>query len=103
MGEVLHANIFFFITGIAVVICSLLICVLLFHLIRAARALRRIIDTVEAGAEVLADDMQQLRTAFSDGSFITKIVQMFMGRGRGGARRGAKVDKKKAELEITNE
>ena len=105
MSEVLQTNVFFFITGIAVIVCSALLCVLLFHLIKVARTLRRLIDSVEAGAEVIAEDMQQLRTFFMDGGFISRLVRMFAGKSaRGGSRRRSeKTEKKKAELEITNE
>jgi hypothetical protein len=105
MSEVLQTNIFFLITGIAVIICSALVCVLLFHLIKVARKVRRLIDSVEAGAEVIAEDIQQLRTFFSNGGFIARLVRMFAGKStRGGARRtSAKTDRKNGELEITNE
>lgn len=75
MTEVLHANIFFIITSIAVVLFTLLVCVLLYHLIKIVRAIRRIVDRVEAGSEVLADDIENIRASFN----ITNLIQFIMG------------------------
>lgn len=74
MTEVLHANIFFIITTVAVVLFTLLMCVLLFHLIKIVKAVRRIVDRVEAGSEVLADDIENLRATFN----ITNLIQFIM-------------------------
>jgi hypothetical protein len=96
MSEVLHANIFFLITGIAVVVCSVLLCIILFHLIKVARAVRRIVESIEAGAEVIVEDIQNLRTLFSDEGFIGRFFSMLAGRTRRGqGRRTARSEKKK--------
>jgi uncharacterized membrane protein len=80
MTEVLHANIFFFITAIAVVVFTLLLCVLLFHVIKITQSVRRIVDRIEEGSEVIAEDMVQLRRFFAEGSIVTHLLSMFMGQ-----------------------
>lgn len=74
MSEILHANIFFVITSIAVVLFTLLVCVLMYHLIKIVRAIRRIVERVEAGSEVLADDIDHIRSSLNP----TKLIQFVM-------------------------
>lgn len=78
MTEVLHANIFFFITSVAVVLFTLLLCVLLYHVIKIVRSVRRIVERVEHGSEVIAEDMAHLRTYVAEGSLISSILGIFM-------------------------
>ena len=61
MSEVLHANIFFVIASVATVLFTLLLCVLLYHVIKIVRAIRRIVERVETGSEALAGDLEELR------------------------------------------
>ena len=75
MTEVLHANIFFIITSVAVIVFTCLVCVLLFQLIKIVKAIRRIVDRVEAGSEVLAEDIDNIRSSFN----VAKLIQFVMG------------------------
>ncbi len=75
MTEVLQTNIFFIITSVSVVLFTLLVCVLMFHLIKIVKAIRRIVDRVEAGSEVLADDLDNIRASLNP----AKLVQFVMG------------------------
>ncbi|MEZ4200814.1 MAG: hypothetical protein R3B69_04545 [Candidatus Paceibacterota bacterium] len=61
MSEVLHANIFFVIASVATVCFAIMVCVLLFHIIKIVRAVRRIVERVEQGSEALASDVEELR------------------------------------------
>ena len=79
MTEVLHANIFFVITSVAVVLFTLLVCILLYHLIKIVRSVRRSVDRVEAGSEVLAEDLDHLRTSFNPARLIQFIMSMMPG------------------------
>ena len=90
MTEVLHANIFFFITGIAVIVFTTLLCVALFHFIKVLKSLRRIMDRVDAGTEVIAEDMQNVRVYLTEDGLIPRIINTFMGNARNGARGGRK-------------
>ena len=105
MTEVLHANIFFFITGIAVIIFTALLCVALFHIIKVLKSMRRIMDRIEEGTEVIAEDMQQVRTYFTEGGLIAGLVRTFMGKraAHGSSKKSSRKEHKKNELSITEE
>ena len=81
MTEILQANIFFFITSISVVIFTLLLCVAVYQVIKILKAVRRIMDRIEEGTEVLADDIENIRTSFNPSRLIGFIMSM-MPRGK---------------------
>lgn len=83
MSEVLQANIFFMITSVAVVLFTLLGCVALYHVIKIIRSLRRIVERVEAGSEVIADDISDLRSFVLEGSLLSQLIGFFVNQ-RGG-------------------
>ncbi len=76
MVEILSANIFFFITSIAVVLFTTLLCVAVYQVIKILKAVRRIIDRIEAGTEVLVDDIENIKTSFNPTKLIGFIVRM---------------------------
>lgn len=79
MSEVLHANIFFVITSVAVVLFTLLVCVLLYHLIKIVKSIRRIVERVEVGSEVLADDIEHIRESLNPARLIQFIMSFMPG------------------------
>lgn len=79
MNEVLHANIFFFVTGIAVIVCTALLCVLLVHGIKVLKSLRRIIDRIDEGTEVIAEDMQVVRAYFREDGLLRRLFIKLIG------------------------
>jgi len=79
MTEVLHANIFFFITSVAVVLFTLLLCILLYHLIKIVRSVQRIVERVEAGSEVIAEDLEHIRSSLNPTWIIQFIMSMIPG------------------------
>ncbi len=106
MSEVLQANIFFLITGIAVIVFSALLCVALFHVIKVLKALRRIMDRIEEGTEIIAEDMQNVRAYFTEDGFVRRFIASLMGTSRMSNARDSKTkkqDKKKTELKISDE
>ncbi len=103
MEEVLQANIFFFITGIAVIVFTALLCVALFHFIRVLRSLRRIMDRIEEGTEVIAEDMQSVRSYFAEGGLVGGLIRTFMGQRGGGRERKARSERKRTELAVKDE
>lgn len=108
MNEILHANIFFFITGIAVIIFSALLCVALYHGIKALTSLRRILSRIEEGTEVIAEDLGQIRAYFSEDGFVKRLFKSVLGGVRGTkAEERQKVSRrpvrKRTELEIKDE
>ena len=74
MSEVLHADIFFFITGIAVIIFTALVCVVLVHVIKLIASIRRIVARIERGTEALSEDMHALRMHMTGGGAVRKFL-----------------------------
>lgn len=75
MGEILQTNLFFFITGSAVIIITVFLSIVLYHLIKAVRSVRRIIERIEAGSEVLADDLDHVRNVVTGtGSMVMHLL-----------------------------
>ncbi len=87
MSEVLHANIFFFITSVAVVLFTLLVCVALYHVVKILEAIRRIVERLDAGSEMIKEDVEQFRSYVREGSLVAQVVGLFMGRRRAAKRR----------------
>lgn len=81
MTEVLQANIFFLITGIAVIVFTLLLCVALYHLIKILKSVRRVMDRIEVGSEIIADDMAHFRAYFAEQSPIARLIRKVFGSG----------------------
>jgi hypothetical protein len=79
MNEVLHANIFFFVTGIAVIVCTAILCVLLIHGIKLLKSVRRIIDRIDAETEEIAEDMQSVRAYFREGGILQRLFVKLVG------------------------
>jgi len=80
MSEILQANIFFVITSIAVLVFTLFVCVILYHVIKILKSIRTIVSRVEEGSELIADDMSQLRTYVLEGSLVSQIMNFFVGK-----------------------
>lgn len=79
MTEVLQANIFFLLTGVAVVIFTILLSIALYHLIKILKMVRRITERIESGSETIADDLSAARKYFKEGSFFSHLISIFMG------------------------
>lgn len=79
MSEVLQANVFFFITGIAVIVFTLLLSIALYHIIRILKSLRRVMDKIEIGSEIIAEDMQSVREYFTEKSLFSRVLGGMLG------------------------
>jgi hypothetical protein len=79
MNEILHANIFFLIASIATVCFCILVCYILFQVIKILQLVRSILERVEAGSEVLASDLAHIRMFFSEEGFLSRILGLFGG------------------------
>lgn len=91
MTEVLQANVFFFITAMAVVIFTIFLCVAMYFVISILRSVRNITERIESGSETLVEDIKQLRSYVSQGSLVSQIVGMFVTSKRS-RKRGSEVD-----------
>jgi uncharacterized protein YoxC len=63
MGEFVHADIFFFITSIAVVIVAAGFCVMLYFLIPLLRDAREVVAKIKAGAKEVEKDFKKIEKA----------------------------------------
>jgi len=76
MSEVLHANIFFVIASVATVAFSIMICIVLYYVIKILAAVRAIIERVEAGSDVLAEDITAMRRFVRSGGLVAYLVNL---------------------------
>lgn len=83
MNDILLTNIFFIITGTAVLIITALLGVVLFHAIKIIRTVRKILEKIDAGSETIADDLSRLREYFIERSFFSMILGKVFGATRG--------------------
>ena len=86
MDEILHANIFFVIASLATVVFCILISLILFQVLKITKSLRSIIERIEAGSEMLAQDVAHVRELVSSGGIVTRMFKFMMGAGGGRGR-----------------
>lgn len=79
MDEILHANIFFIIASVAFVVMSIVGLVILWQLMKLVKTIRKIVDRVEAGSELIASDAAHMRQFVSQGGIFTKMIGIMMG------------------------
>lgn len=82
MTEVLHANVFFFITTVAVVVFTILACVLVYYLIRIVRSIDRIVARIDEGSEVISEDLASIRETLHPKQLMRFAATIFGGRRR---------------------
>ena len=97
MSEILQANVFFVIASVGTVIFILLLSVALYHLIKIIRSVRRIVDRVEAGSEVVAGDLRELRENLSPTRVLSFLLGLAGMRPLRGPRRRPAVDREDDE------
>jgi len=96
MNEILHANIFFLIASIATVIFCILTCIILYHVLKIVKSIRSIIEKIEAGSEVIANDVAHVRELIASGGMFSRAIQFIIGATRGRSSSGSR-RKKHAE------
>jgi len=82
MDTLIHADIFFFITSIAVILLTILLCVILFYVAKIARNLASLSETVRDEGESLIADIEEIRlnmkekveNASAFGGFVRSMV-----------------------------
>lgn len=88
------------------IVFTSLLCVALFHGIKVLKSLRRIMDRVEEGTEIIAEDMQNVRAYFSEDGILRRLFMKLMGfsqKEKGDNPKPRKHDKKRTELKINDE
>lgn len=96
MSEVLHANIFFLIASIATVVFCILICIVLYHVIKITIAVRRIVERIDAGSDMIAEDVTTIRNLVVSGQLLSRLISFVM---PSSPRRRAR----KKQKDVTNE
>jgi hypothetical protein len=80
MSEAVHADIFFFITSVAVIVLSSGLLVLLFYLIPAARDLRAVAAKVRKAGDEVEKDFEDLRANLrAEGNKGKMLVDIVLG------------------------
>ncbi len=74
MSEVLHANIFFFIASAATVVFLLLVAVAMYYIIRILMSVRKIVERIEAGSDVIAEDVASMRDFVKSGGLVAYLI-----------------------------
>ena len=80
MTEILHANIFFIIASVGVVIFIIITSLILWHVYKVVCAIRRIVERVEAGSMALAEDIEDLRHNLNPSKLIAFLMNLIPGR-----------------------
>jgi len=79
MNEILHANIFFVIASIATVLFCILISVILYQVLKITKSLRAIVEKIEAGSEMIVEDITRFRSTIAEGGMFSRLFQFIMG------------------------
>jgi len=74
MNELLHADIFFFLTSIGVILVTAFLVVALGHVIAILRNIRKITDTIRKSSELLGD-----RVVNSAIGIVSDTIKRFLG------------------------
>lgn len=74
MNELIHADIFFFITSIAVVVITAALLVFLYHAIVIARDVRAIVSRALRVEKEIETDVEKVRTTLKEEGVKTKLV-----------------------------
>ncbi len=80
MNEILHANIFFLIASIATVCFCILVSIVLYQVIKILQSIRSILNRIEEGSEMIAEDLSHLRQVIMDGGIVSRLIGMFFGK-----------------------
>lgn len=101
MGEVLQANIFFFITAASVIILTVFLAIVFYHFIKIVRSVRRIIERIEEGSEVVIEDLQNVRGAVMGTSAMLSHLLGFKASMREATTEKSKTRKKKKRTKLS--
>jgi hypothetical protein len=87
MNTLVHADIFFFITTIAVVIGTIILCVISWYIIGIVRDARYVARRLRHATDELEADFEALRrTVTEEGSKAKHIINFFLGKFLGKSR-----------------
>ena len=100
MSDMLHANIFFFITSVAVIAVALLLIIVLWYVIAILREVRAITQNVRKASDGLESDLERIRQELkSGGSKIMGLVNTLVAHAIGRLARPARRNGRKRETD----
>ncbi len=82
MNEILHANIFFIIASIATVAFAIMLCIAMYYVIKILASVRAIVARVEAGSDIIAEDVATMREFIKGGGLVSSIVGLVSSKSR---------------------
>jgi hypothetical protein len=74
MNDILHANIFFVIASVATVSFAVMVCIALYYVIKILASIRAIIERVEKGSDVIAEDISAMRQFVAGGGLVAHLI-----------------------------
>lgn len=91
----MKADIFFFVTTIAVVVVTMGVSVALYYAIKILRNVRSVSDRIEEGSQALEEDLSELRLKVRTGGFSLRLIMAFFRKASRwfGGRRGSRKEK----------
>lgn len=96
MNEVLLANLFFIITGMAILVVAAFLAVAIFQLIRVLRTLRTILERVDEATDHFVEDARGLRDQIVSGAVVARTFSAVM-QTLAGARSKRRTSRKKRD------
>jgi predicted PurR-regulated permease PerM len=111
MNTLVHADIFFFITTIAVVFLTILLILVLLYMVKTARTVSQIVEKIRSESDQVIEDLADLREKIKDsGSHISSfgkwLLTMVFGKavastfGSRSSRKSAKSKTRKVDIEF---
>ena len=81
MNEILQANIFFVIASVATIAFAILVCIAMYYVIKILASIRSILNRVEEGSDMIAEDITTVRNFVVKGGLISHLMSMFVHKG----------------------
>lgn len=83
MNELLHADIFFFVTTIAVILIAVGVIVALYYVIKILRNVSSVSDRLEEGSKAIEEDLHDLRIRVKAGGISLALARAFFKKASG--------------------
>ena len=80
MEELMKADLFFFITTVAVILLTVFVIIALYYIIRIVRNVRDITERVDEGSKALGEDLKELRTKVKSNGFTLRLFSALFRR-----------------------
>lgn len=99
MSETLLANLFFIITGSAIIAVGVLLCVVLYQVLKVVKLVRGTMERIHTSTELIVEDVKALHQQIADGSVVGRVFAALIS----GAARTTKRRTTRKKKDVTNE